>query len=295
MTLKYSLIEEQEQQFWRLIAADLSAKLELPKDHTKWQFSHRKKIDAAMRTTLHELCKENSMIANLCNCENHKDLISGQQSFLSTINTYFRNELKTKTHHYNKHRFAFFLTLKSANEYIEDNDILAISEATPPASPQPLGIVAPAELKDKVLEEYLRPLINRFEFYAYRVQRELDRRSGQESIQQFRKDFTEMHQKILKHFNEKKDIQTGIDMYLEIYQLASTTFFQKDDNGEESMLNEFGGFGFYLRDESVSGKLKKYLAYSNLFAEQVEAFRQLTHKTEQDYQAFLQELLRQYR
>lgn len=292
MTLKYSLTAKQEEKFWRTIAVDLAEKLSLPEDRTKWQLSHRKAINKAMRISLYELCKKDDVAAGLCNLfDSYEELRSGQRSFLSTIHSYFGKNLKKRTHNYNKHRFAFFLTGKSANEYIEDKDILTQNTQADKSLATLSTMLSLKEYKYISLEENVKSLVNSLEYNATRIQKELLKNPEQEEYSQFLIDFTALHGSLIKHLVEKKDIQTGMKIYADIYFLAWKNFLQAKEDIGNSIFDRLGGRGFYLRNNSLVGKISSYLSLDESFAETMKRFVEKADKADPDYYHFYLQLL----
>ncbi len=291
--MKLKLSEAQEKVFWSTVAEDLIITLELGSDPQKWNKEDLLLLQVSVAQKIIPLCKKQLKVALRCNLED-KDLQRGTLDLRSTMYRIFVNQLYKKTKDYTKHRFSYFLIGQSASEYIKQKGLF-LGEAEDAQPPETLDEAENPAI-GKHLEETLKSFVQSLEFHAFVVQNRLKNISDQEAVQAFQTEFTLLHQKVVDYLLHKGDIQTGMQAYMGIYKLASQTFFQKEDGGEDTILNLFGGHGaFYLRGNSIAMGLRKYLFMNGIFETEIEQFMNLKDKTAMDYESLYRELLAHYR
>ncbi len=274
--MKNSLSTDQEKVFWHIVTEDLIKTLSLSGNLEDWGNEQRVEINEALAKVLFPLCKKDKVIQGHCNFE--KDEIDkGTIDMWFTIRKNIINKHINKTHPYSKHRFAYFFIGKSADDYIEERNVLS---RTLPAKSFLSG--------DAV--KTLAPFVQEREYFAYKIVKELEKYE-EEDAQTFLKDFKELHQKLVEFFGMEKGISTGIRVYVDIHKLGAYFFTQTETGKKISAAQNMWGDGFYLREDSPLANINGYLVLTEEVNARIEAFQRIETKREQDYYDLLEAIL----
>ena len=274
--MKHSLSTDQEKVFWHFVTEDLIKTLSLPKELKSWGNEQRMEINQALAKVLFPLCKKDKVIQGHCNFVDD-EIDKGEIDMWFTIRKNIINKHINKTHPYSKHRFAYFLIGKSADDYIDKREVLT---KTLPTEPFLSG--------DAV--KTLAPFVQEREYFAYKIVKELEKYE-EEDAQTFLRDFKELHQKLVEFFGMEKGISTGIRVYVDIHKLGEYFFTQTETGKKISAAQNMWGNGFYLREDSPLANINGYLVLTEEVNACIEAFKKIENKEEQDYFDLLKEIL----
>ncbi|MCB0629784.1 MAG: hypothetical protein R2824_02160 [Saprospiraceae bacterium] len=263
-----SFTAAQEEAFWTAITKDLVARLPLPENSGNWTSAHRTMINEAMSEELIPLFTQDRKIMGLCNFDDEV-LKNGKIDLNSTIYSIFVEGKYRNRRPATKHRFSFFLTRKPAEEYLALRNIPNHRIGAKHWQREALPITADPDVTHP-LESSLRLWLNSLEYHAIVIEYELDRYKEQQDVREFLQRFRLLHEKLIRYFTEEHDIPTGMRIYTDIYKLSQKYFFQKEDGSKSDIFSIWGTFGFFLREESASDRIRKYLRLDDRLQKWIE-------------------------
>ncbi len=285
-----NLTPEQEKIFWDLIARNIGKKL-------AWEYPFKctetmtEDLQDDLEEVLYKLCDENPAIYKKCKLAKNGSTFKGYP-MRNTIYSLFPFNKKGGTRLYIKNRFTYYLYNKNAEKVIESIDFSKeINQKLSTHGNPRSETVKTQEPVTNFLLESVQSFVNTRKYSFEEILDALERYKEQENIQNFKLKFKALHEKMIDHLMIKKDIQTGMKIYMDIYALADRSYFKKEDGEETSIFSHFGGFGFHLRDTSISERIKKYLALDGDIIKKIEVLQQVGNKNEQAYYSLFRLLL----